>query len=66
MPGNREMGDDFRSSHKCNSNRMTANNEATEEEKGQIAQRNLCGCGVQMLKGHTHKVKASRASSWLS
>lgn len=34
MPGNREMEDDFRSSHKCKSNSMTTNKEATEEERG--------------------------------
>jgi hypothetical protein len=33
MPGNTEMEDDIRSSHSCNSNCATANNEATEEEK---------------------------------
>jgi hypothetical protein len=44
MPGNREMEDDFRSSHKCSSNSTTENNEATEEEKGQTALRNQCGC----------------------
>lgn len=34
MPGNREMEDDFRSSHKCNSKSKTTNKEATEEERG--------------------------------
>lgn len=34
MPGNREMEDDFRSSHKCNSNSMTTSKETAEEERG--------------------------------
>lgn len=37
MPGNTEMEDDFKSSHKCNSNCAIVNNEATEGEKYQIS-----------------------------